>query len=264
MNLELSKKHSVIIILSVLLIIIVTVGAYFLYIVPANNSLAQKKSALKMSNQELSIIQRKLKQTSSQTIQSSMELQKQIPVKRLLDQLLLNIEKAEIISDTNIIELKLNGTESEEDVDLSSTIPKINTQSSTKTNENSTSNQEQSPAQKDVTLPNGIKKTSIILSGEAKTYYELEKFLTELQSLQRIIKIDQFKFTGRDEIYSVLQSMDPLKFEATISAYYFPTLVDLQKEIPPLDTPAVSNKKNPISEFSDTEENGDDDENKNP
>ena len=264
MNIEWSKRHSIIIIFSVLMIIILSVGAYFLYIIPANNTLDQKKSELKMSNQELSIIQDKLKQTSSQTIQSSMELQKQVPVKRLLDQLLLNIEKAEIISDTNIIEIKLNGTESEEDVELATTIPKTNSPSSTKTNENSNSNQGQSPSQKDVTLPNGIKKTSIILSGEAKTYYELEKFLTELQTLQRIVKIDQFKFTGRDEIYSVLQLMNPLKFEATISAYYFPTLVDLQKEIPPLDTPAVSNKKNPISEFSDVEENERNNGNNNP
>ncbi len=99
MNLEISKKQLFILAFTILINGLLTVGAYFLYVVPTNNTLEQNKSELKMTNQELSIIQNKLKQTSDQSIESTMELQKQVPVKRLLDQLLLDIEKAEIISD---------------------------------------------------------------------------------------------------------------------------------------------------------------------
>ncbi|WP_335384933.1 hypothetical protein [Neobacillus drentensis] len=68
----------------------------------------------------------------------------------------------------------------------------------------------------------------------------MEKFLSELESLNRIVKIDQFKFTGRKEIFTTEQSMEPLKFEVIISACYYPSLMDLHKELPPLDIPEVS------------------------
>ena len=257
MNLELSKKQLFILVIAFLIIGLLTVGAYFLYIVPTNNSLDEKKSELKMTNQELSIIQNKLKQTSDQTLESTMGLQMQVPVKRLLDQLLLDIEKAEIISDTNIIELQLVGSENDEEI-LTSTEKALN--EAQQTNENTT----KTNTEADETLPNGMKKTTLLLSGEAKTYFEMEKFLSELESLVRIVKIDQFKFKGREEIYTTEQSLDPIKFEVTISAFYFPSLMDLQKELPPLDIPEVSNKSNPTSEFSEVEGISENDKNTNP
>ncbi|MEH7504258.1 hypothetical protein V7152_19960 [Neobacillus drentensis] len=116
-----------------------------------------------MTNQELSIIQNKLKQTSDQSIESTMELQKQVPVKRLLDQLLLDIEKAEIISDSNVIELKLTGSENDEEI-LTTTEKALN-----ETQPNNENNKNKTDALSDETLPNGMKRTAILLSGEAKT-----------------------------------------------------------------------------------------------
>ncbi|NYE07811.1 putative Holliday junction resolvase-like endonuclease [Bacillus niacini] len=60
MNLELTKKHILIIVLSVIVIGAITLSAYFLYIVPVKNSVEQKKTELKLSNQELTILQNKL------------------------------------------------------------------------------------------------------------------------------------------------------------------------------------------------------------
>lgn len=252
MNLEIPKKYIIILLLSIIMIGSLTAGAYYLYIHPVINKIEQKKSELKMENQELSIIQNKLKQAKDQTIQSTMALQQQVPVKRLLDQLLLDIEKAEIISDTNIIEMKLNNSEGDEEIKLPTNTTENSSTANDQNKGNNGSDPKQSTTNKDIALPNGMRQTSISLSGEAKTYFEMEKFLTELKSIKRIIKIEQLKFTGQEEIYSVEQASNPIKFEAVLSAYYYPELVDLQKELPPLDVPKISNKKNPFSEFSDS------------
>ncbi len=159
---------------------------------------------------------------------------------------------------TNVIELKLTGSENDEEI-LTTTEKALN-----ETQPNNENNKNKTDALSDETLPNGMKRTAILLSGEAKTYFEMEKFLSELESLNRIVKIDQFKFTGREEIFTTEQSMEPLKFEVIISAFYYPSLMDLHKELPPLDIPEVSNKRNSTSEFSDVEGNGDIDENTNP
>ncbi|MBL4951237.1 pilus assembly protein PilO [Neobacillus sp. OS1-32] len=242
MTLEFSKKHTLGFILGLIVIGLLAVLAYYVYIIPINTNLDQKKSELKMTNQELTIYQNKLKQTSNQTIVSSMELQQQVPVKRMLDQLLLDIEKAEIISGANIIETKLNSSGQD-------AIQAATNDTAQKTQSNSSSASTSKATATDKTLPNGMKQTSILLSGEANSYFEMEKFLEEIKSLKRIIKIDQLKFTGQEEMVSVEQASSPLKFEAVLTAYYDPELVDLQKDLPPIDVPKVSNKKNPLSDF---------------
>lgn len=252
MNLRISKKQAGIIVLAILLIGALFAGAYFLFLQPLADNLDRKQTELNMANQELTIIENKLKQSTEQIMVSSMELQKEVPVKRLLDQLLLDIEKAEIISDTNIIEIKMNGTEKDEEVEFKENEEQKTNDSSEDSSEEST---EENTSLIEESLPNGIKKVSISLNGEASTYFELEKFLASLKELKRIVKIEELKFTGFDEIYSVEQGTKQVEFELSVAAYYFPKLEDLRDEIPPLDVPKASEKRNPLSTFSEADEN---------
>src|SRR5690606_27887187 len=131
------------------------------------------------------------------------ELQKQVPVKRLLDQLLLDIEKSEIISDVNIIEMKMNGTESDEEIDLSEEEENQPQEENSET-EDSKEISETDPLIEEK-LPNGIKKVSIVLNGQADTYFEMESFIKNLLDLKRVLKVESLKYTGFDEIVSVMQ-----------------------------------------------------------
>ena len=230
-------------------------GSYFLFLQPLTDKLDRKQTELDMASQELTIIENSLEQSTKQTILSSMELQKEVPVKRLLDQLLLDLEKAEIISDTNIMEIKLNGSEKDEEVEFKMDEGQEAEDSSVEKSEE-TDVDNTSPYREE-SLPNGIKKVSISLIGEAATYFEFEKFLASLEELKRIVKVEELKFTGLDELYSIEQDTKLVEFELTLAAYYFPNLEDLQDEIPPLDTPNVSNKKNPLSSFPEADKEED-------
>jgi type IV pilus assembly protein PilO len=253
-NLQLSRKHLLIIILSFVLIGGAAAGAYYLLILPVHEQLDRKETELKVASQELTIIENKLADTNEKTILSTMELQKQVPVKRMLDLLLLDLEKAEVISDTNIIELKLDGTEDDEEIDLVAEAAK---EENTEQEEASSNDEADAvdntgavdPSVEEV-LPNGIRKISMTLSGEAATYFEMEKFIESLESLKRIVKVEVLNFNGLPEIYSVDQDSENVEFEVSLAAYYYPNLEELQKELPPLDVPAVSNKQNPLSGFS--------------
>ncbi|MBU8879562.1 pilus assembly protein PilO [Bacillus sp. FJAT-29790] len=246
MNLQISKKQLGIIVLAILIIGALSAGAYLLLLQPVYEKLERKHTELEMANQELTIIENSLKQSKEKTVLSSMELQKQVPVKRLLDQLLLNIEKAEIISDTTISELKLNGTMKDEEIDFQS-----NENQNDRTSEESNNSGDADASSKhEEKLPTGIKKISITLNGEAETYFDMEKFIGSLEELTRIVKIEALKFNGLNEIHSIEQNAEVVKFELTLAAYYFPKLEDLRDELPPLDTPGISNKKNPFSSFS--------------
>lgn len=250
MNLQISKKQMGLIFLVIFFMVSLVAGVYYLFMKPLNEQLERKHSELEMANQGLVLVENQLKQFTEKTVISSMKLQKQVPVKRLLDQLVLDIEKAEIISDTKINELKLNGSESDEEVVFKTNENEAATSGNNQSDSENTesTNSSKVPEEK---LPNGIKKISVTLKGDANTYFEMESFINSLENLKRIIKVDALKYTGVEEIYSVEQKDQPVEFELTIAGYYFPKLEDLRNELPPLDTPESANKKNPLSSFSD-------------
>ncbi|MEH6989120.1 pilus assembly protein PilO [Cytobacillus firmus] len=254
MNREISKKQLVFALLALILIGGIAFGGYYLFIKPVNEKMDRKQSELQVASQQLTIIENNLQQMNDQKVMSTIELQKQVPVKRLLDQLLLDIEKSEIISDTNIIEMKINGTESDEEIDLSregSQPQEENLDTGLNTNEyNEISGADPLTEEK---LPNGIRKVSIVLNGQADTYFKMESFIKNLLDLKRIVKVESLKYTGFDEIVSVMQEDQMVDFELAIAAYYYPELEDLQKDLPPLDSPRISNKRNPLSSFSELE-----------
>lgn len=255
MNREISKKQLLYVLLTLVFIAGIAFGSYYLFIKPVNDKMDRKQSELQMATQQLTIIENNLQQMNEQTVLSTVELQKQVPVKRLLDQLLLDIEKSEIISDVNIIEMKMNGTESDEEIDLSeeeeNQPQEENSETETET-EDSKENSGTDPLIEEK-LPNGIKKVSMVLNGQADTYFEMESFIKNLLDLKRILKVESLKYTGFDEIVSVMQEDQMVEFELAIAAYYYPELAELQKELPPLDTPRISNKRNPLSSFSELE-----------
>lgn len=251
MNREISKKQLVFVLLALVFIAGIAFGSNYLFIKPVNEKMDRKQSELQMATQQLTIIENNLQQLNEQTVLSTVELQKQVPVKRLLDQLLLDIEKSEIISDVNIIEMKMNGTESDEEIDLSEEEGNQPQEENSET-EGSKEISETDPLIEEK-LPNGIKKVSIVLNGQADTYFEMESFIKNLLDLKRILRVESLKYTGFDEIVSVLQEDQMVEFELAIAAYYYPELTELQKELPPLDTPRISNKRNPLSSFSELE-----------
>lgn len=228
-------------------IIVLALGAiysYYYYLVPLNNELSMKKTELQMTEQQADILESKLKSTGSETSTNTIELQKKVPVKRLLEQALLELEKAEIISDTNIIEISVNGSDVEEEV----TNGELSTADEAIDDANKQENEEADEKKnaEEIVLPSGIHQTKINVIGEASTYFEVEKFLEKIESSQRIMTVDSLNVTGPKEIISVDESDQRIDFEIMVSVYYYPTLNDLIEDLPQLDAPKVSERKNPF------------------
>ncbi|AYV67342.1 pilus assembly protein PilO [Niallia circulans] len=229
---------------SIIFLALGAIYSYYFYLMPLNNELAMKKTELQMTEQQADILESKLKSTGSETSTNTIELQKKVPVKRLLEQALLEIEKAEIISDSNILEISVNGS----DVDENVTDGEVSTADEAIDDANKQENRETDEKKntEEIILPSGIHQTTINMIGEAATYFELEKFLEKIQSSQRIMTVDSLNITGPKEIIAVEESDQQIDFELTVSVYYYPTLTDLMEDLPQLDPPKVSERKNPF------------------
>ncbi|WP_335869187.1 hypothetical protein [Bacillus sp. 2205SS5-2] len=206
---------------------------------------------LKIDNEEklVTVLESKVKDIQKQAFEDTTSLQKKVPVKPLTEQLLLHFEKAEILSDSFIEQIEFT------DGDVSDGVNIENDIQIEEVDEASI----QKEAVEVTVLPKGLKKLSSTLTVQSKTYFDLEKFITVLENLDRILEIESITFDGGGEIISIDNNMEFVSYNVMVSAFYLPGLLDLSKELPRLDTPMPSGKSNPFSAFpsrEDEEEDG--------
>lgn len=246
-----TKKNLLVLLAGVFLLAVIAVGGYFYFLQPLTKELENKQAELEMANQQLTILDNQLANITEETAQSTMKLQQKIPVKRSVEQMMLAIEKAETISDVYIRSISMGGSGSDE------TVEQENNQTVENESSKETEGEDTTPttvldeeAEKQVlVLPSGIKKTPFLITGEAKNYHELQRFIDSMQGLQRKVTLEQLSFTGTEEIVDASNPPKNINFSLSIAAFYFPKLEELRNELPPIDTPEISNKKNPFNEL---------------
>jgi type IV pilus assembly protein PilO len=249
MKLSLSKKNKLILLFSALLFVLFIVFAQFILLAPLNTDLKLKEQTLETEQQLVDSMMQNQVVESAEVTEGTRELQKRVPVTPLQEQFILDLEKAENVSnskissmsftiDVDVIESNQAGTENTDTAESTQATDGTTTDPATQQNAHEASN--------------GLKKLTVSLSVESPTYEDLEKFIETLESLKRIVVVESINYTGGEEITSLEKEYEPLSYSLTISAYYLPNLDDLIAELPKIDAPAPANKKNPLSSFSDT------------
>lgn len=246
MKLRFSKKNKMILSTLLLLLVIVIAGTQFLFIQPLNTELQQMKQNLKTEQKLLSLIVEKKSDIKDNTIESTTELQQKLPVMPLLEQLILDLEKAEVVSDSSIKSMSFSkdGELFEQETNQGAIVE--GAEVSEEEIENTTSDTKGITA----ALPEGVKKITIELNVESSSYEKLEKFIETLESLKRIVVVEMIDFTGGEELTSVEKENEPLTYRLTVSAFYMPELTDLKDHLPKLESPEPANKRNPLSDSS--------------
>ncbi|MEH7493462.1 hypothetical protein [Neobacillus niacini] len=256
MKLSFSKKHKLILLVGLLLIVLLVVFAQFIKLSPLKSDLESKEQTLATEQKLLeSITQKKLDETKKVT-EDTRELQKKVPVSPLQEQFILDLEKAENVSNSKISSMVFS-----KDADVPMTTeatPAAETASAAETAETTEVPEVKTVQETTVEQPtpapaSGLKRLTVNLSVESPAYENIEKFIATLESLKRIVVVESINYSGGEEV----TTLDPEKEEESIaytlnvSAYYLPGLDDLIAELPKIDAPAPANKKNPLSASSD-------------
>ncbi|MEH7176381.1 pilus assembly protein PilO [Neobacillus vireti] len=257
MKLRLSKIDKIIFLAGTLLIVLLIVFAQFMKLTPLKSDVSMREQSLKTEQKLLDVVTQKKVDDTVKVVEDTRELQKKVPVKPLLEQLILDLEKAETVSSSVISSMSFS---KDADVVLATTEtptdqPNVTSQETTAATDQTNAENPEAAVPDQATEPavsNGLKKLSVSLSVESPTYEDLEKFIGTLESLERIIVVESISYSGGEEITSLEQEVAPLTYSLTVAAYYLPTLDDLIAELPKIDAPAPANKKNPLSSFSDT------------
>ncbi|MEH7112092.1 pilus assembly protein PilO [Neobacillus niacini] len=254
MKLSFSKKHKLSLLIGILLIVLLVVFAQFLKLSPLKSDLETKEQTLASEKKLLDVVSEKKLDETKQVTEDTRELQKKVPVSPLQEQFILDLEKAENVSNSKIISMSFS---KDADVPIEAeTPPATETAEITEVPEVKTVQETQ--AEQAAPAPtSGLKKLTVNLSVESPKYEDIEKFIATLESLKRIVVVESINYTGGEEVTTLDPEKvnEPLSYTLTVSAYYLPGLDDLIAELPKIDAPEPANKKNPLNAFSDVSEN---------
>ncbi|PLR93715.1 hypothetical protein [Bacillus sp. T33-2] len=261
MNLRLEKKEIIILAVSVLLALLVYAAAQFFYIKPAKQSIEQKESQLKMESKLLASVGKQLSPKKETELSSTAELQKILPVDPMVEQLVLDLEKAEVVSGSFISSMEFGEGElveesTQPDSDSQET-ESAGTQTANPSGENTQPEQNNGSSEiaeqndNGLKMPEGVKKTSVLLTVRSENYADVEQFIEMLENLKRIVTVESIEFNGPDEVTALAEDEQPVTFKLTVSAYYMPELDGLESSKPTLEGPEPANKLNPFGSFID-------------
>ncbi|MBA2871616.1 type IV pilus assembly protein PilO [Anoxybacillus calidus] len=246
------SKRQLVFLFTLLIVISAFFGVLYLYTLkPLYNRMDELSTTVANEKRLLAAMQARAVEQQTHVTESVVELQKKVPVKPLVEQLLLDLEKAEVVSDSFISSMVFNEAAEMNTSEQQATANNANTQG-TENEMNPSTTEEQPPSQQSETsfaLPSGLKKISVQLTVQSPSYYHLERFLETLEGLTRIVSVEALSFTGNPELTSIDTEVKPLTYSLTVSAFYHPGLVNLQDQVPPLDVPPPSEKRNPLTEL---------------
>ncbi|MEC1720338.1 pilus assembly protein PilO [Schinkia azotoformans] len=246
MNLQLTKKNLALI-FSVLFVVALVVGSYFYFLNPLKTKIKLLQDELATEEKLYDALAQQVGDTKTGVIENSRFLQKKLPVDSFLEQFLLDLEKAEVVSNSLIEDMSFqDNAVSENDVIIdNSEEDQADGQENeaTKVDESEETEQQASNVP---SMPEGIKRVTVNLTVTSANFFDMIKFLETIEHLERITKIDSLSFTGGKEILSIDDELEELTYTVVLSTFYYPTLAELRDELPAFDTPPPSNKDNPL------------------
>ncbi|MCA1063571.1 hypothetical protein QTG56_11925 [Rossellomorea sp. AcN35-11] len=240
MMINLNKKERMLLIGMTLACSVILSIFYFFIYSPQEKRQEMKQKELETEQKLLTAIETKVSEIADHSYRNSTSMQKQIPVSPLTEQLLLQFEKAEVVSDSTILSMSfakedfILPTEEAEDAPLEN-------------QEGSTGEQ----VAETVTTP--VKRLLVTMTVESDNYFSMEKFINSLENLERIVEVNQLAFEGKEELGPVLneEGPQPITYQLVASAFYLPELTDLKDGIPSFDSPPPSLKKDPFIQYLD-------------
>jgi type IV pilus assembly protein PilO len=243
-TLQFSKNEKKIFLFGILISILIFLFVYFNFLQPLKRTLKSLDNQYKMAEQSYESVINQKTDVKETVIENSQYLQKRLPVEPLINQFILDLEKAETMSNSLIINMSFGtgneGHQSNAEVEEGQTLEQ---------NETITE-----PVTESV-QPTGIKKITVNLLIQSPNYFDLEKFIETIENLERIVTVESVNFSGSSEVTSLGKLQQPLNYQVSLTLYYMPGIEDLQKDLPKIDSGEPASKRNPLTQFDDLSEN---------
>ncbi len=255
MNIYFSKQQKLVLLIVMLLLISFVLFLQFLFLQPAKTELIAKQKTLQTEQRLAKVTAQKKTGQTQDEIADTHDLQLKLPVKPLQAQFILDLQKVEAMSNSEIKSMNFtNDKQAASMTNQSNPLAGI-IQSPQNSNPGSSGSSQQSATtgkkQASAAIPNGLEKLTVQLTVQSPSYQDFEKFLENLEGLKRLVVVEAIQYAGLNETTAITGESHPFTSTLTVSAFYMVNLPDLEKDLPKIDTPEPAGKNDPLNQFPD-------------
>lgn len=221
MKQSLNESKSLAVLLGV--VVVLLLGAFYYYFVyPKAETKKQTEQAISQLETDITTLEQNVAVLSAVNPgdADNFELRKKLPAQRELDNLLRSIHEVEVMSESKIISMTFNNYD-DEVAQAENLKPKeeVATEGAEQTEGSPTEGEEEAETEKPVTpinmeaLPAELKLMSLVLEMQVIDEAHLMLFLQELESIERIVRIDGVEIGSGLAIpgEKILTQLDPDK-----------------------------------------------------
>lgn len=212
-NMTKRQKETGLLILAIVFLIVLGAYSYFQIYAPAKDSSERAEQTLANERDILFALQRQEAQQSQSRLSSSRPLQEKLPVKPLEDLILLQVQKAEVKSEALVNEVNFS---------LEETIM-------------------ENPPE----LVENVQAVVAEVHLQADEYIQIDRFIEEIEQMERIFIIDRIEFTAPEEVRTFEQKSGLMDLLITFHAFFRSDLGNLENEAPKVDAPVPAGKQDP-------------------
>lgn len=217
-SLSKSQKEKGLIVLASIFLIALSAYSYFMIYVPAKETRIQAEQALISERDVLVALQTEYKELPETEKVDPRELQRKVSVEALTELIVLQIEQAELISDTLVDNIGIT----EGLVQLPVPVEGLE----------------------------NLQEVLTTVTVKADDYNEITAFIERVEAMERIMIVEAINFSSGEEITVADQVNEPIDVTLTFSAYFRPDLIALADTLPKIDTPSPAGKKNPLPSYN--------------
>lgn len=220
-SLSKSQKEKGLIVLAIIFLLALAAYSYFSLYAPAKEARLQAEQTLSSERDVLIALQAQLKELPEGERISTSDLQQKVSVEALTELIVLQIEQAELISNTLVDNIGIT----EGLVELPVPVEGLE----------------------------NLQEVLTTVTIKANDYQEITTFIEEVESMERIMIVEAIDFGSNEEITTADQVSEAIDVNVTFSAYFRPDLIALADTLPKIDAPAPAGKVNPLPQNDGTD-----------
>lgn len=225
------QKDLALLVLSIIFFIVLVGYSWLQLFAPAREENTQAVQSVADQREIQFELQRQLAAKPDDVSSNSRPLQKKVPVLPLEELLIMQLEKAEVKSNT-LIQDVLFGQDA---LELVGDVAQVETD-------------------EEIENPSAsLSQLLIEVDLLASSYEQVDRFIQEVEQMDRIFIVQSIDLEPPEERNEAETEIEPLELAISFQAFYRPDLTDLQPEAPKLDAPMPAGKEDPTTRAGDEE-----------
>ena len=232
---KLSSNKNTSVILLVVLVAVLLFAVYYYIVLPKQDNKNSLEGSISSLQSEITALEEQmvlLEESTSGEVSNVYEIRQKLPQSREIDQLLLNLEEIEYVTETRITSIGFNSYDALVSESAIVPVPEEGTDTqeaeTTETEEvvegEETGETVETPVSEIAAeiIPPELKLITFNLAIEASVYENIQQFIEEIENLKRIMHIDSISYTLPGEEGEFLEEgTETLSASVQVTTFYY-------------------------------------------